>query len=724
METSTTPNANYFRELASGAKTLEELADINRRFQEWELSQADDEDAPLTDVERQRLKTEEGQEIGPLPEPANLARRRSCRNDLRLYVQTYFASSCAKGLSPYQEEMVAAFETVVLHGGKKARAVRRSGLKSTLARIATAWAIVYGHRKFPLLIGATDESSTLNRENFLKLLRESPTHTADFPELLPLLAKYANPKKGIRVNGVLQTDVTAKDSRGCIVFPRCVAGADTDHGSDMSEAHVAPYSMNATGVRGLSYSPQGGGSIRPDLLIFDDVQTDQSAHSVTMTNRHEDRVGTTFMGLAALGDVIAAIMVCTVKQDDDLSSRFLDRKQHPDWDGKRFPVLIHEPSDKKHWPVYCEKLREGATPEEGHAAATAYYLEHREEMDAGAVVAWEGDRDDGFVSSLQWAMTKASIEPELFRCELQQQGAKPPGSTIQLDPKQLVRRLSGIARGTVPSQASYLTGFVDSQKEVLYWTVVAWTSNFTGWVVDWGSWPDQGRSYFLKDDLRRKISAEMPGAAWEEAFVHAHNQLDQRLLGTDWPVEHGGTRPIDLLLKDWSEGSQRQLIGPQIMASSFRSRIRPAQGVGIKPGRKAIHLYGDIHRDRTIVDGYWIERRTTQPHHVQVDTNKAKGFLCRRLQTVIGAPSALVFPGDDERDLTMLIEHLTAEIAEVHKINEAEGIMYQAKLGRDNDLFDCVVGNTVAASMLGCALMGEPGKRKEVKTFKLPAMSR
>ena len=55
----------------------------------------------------------------------------------------------------------------------------------------------------------------------------------------------------------------------------------------------------------------------------------------------------------------------------------------------------------------------------------------------------------------------------------------------------------------------------------------------------------------------------------------------------------------------------------------------------------------------------------------------------------------------------MLAEHLTAEKAKEWTVNGIYGIYYEDIPGRDNDYWDCVVGNVVAASMLGCGLTGE-----------------
>lgn len=669
---------------------------------------------PISSEERSRrnaarinAQTMADQEIGPLAAVKDPDRRDRCRLNLKLFCMTYFANACYMGLASYQVEMVNAFQEVILQSGKKCRAVRRGGLKSTLARIASIWAVVYGHRKFVVLVGATDDKSNELRDNFFKQLAASKELQEDFPELAALLSKWRNPKKQLRLDGeVLQC--SAKDERGCILFP-AIAGVES------SEARVAPYSIVATDVSGLAFVDDTGRVIRPDLLIFDDVQTPQSAKSHMLTEARENAVTTTFMGLAGLAMAMAAIMVCTAREVGDLTARFCDREKHPDWDGQRFPVLITEPTEdaQKLWDQYGKLLCEGTgTPNERLKQATSYYREHQSKMDAGARVAWEDDKEPGYLTALQWCMTKKLLQPDYFRCELQQEGAPAVAGVAQLVAESLVKRHSNIARGTVPAAASYLTAYIDSSDHVLWWVVCAWAGDFSGWVVDYGTWPDQGRQQFYKNHLQATLEQKLPGKSWEEAFTHAHNELEAQLLGNDWTAEDSVPRQIDLLLKDWSDGDHKPRIAAQINASKHKAKIRPSKGHAPKPGRKAVHLWGDMRRDRQ-TGTHWVERRTETPKHVQYDTNRWKAFIAQRLKTVVGAASCLLLPGDDDRALTLLAEHLTAERARMITWDGTPGTVFELLPGRDNDWFDCVVGNAVAASMLGCALPGEamPGKK-------------
>lgn len=661
-------------------------------------------------------KTAAAQDIGPLPAVANPQRRERCAADNLLFAETYFRPTFYLPWASYQRSMMDAFQTVILDGGKQCHAVRRGGLKSTCARVSTLWAVANGHRTFPVLVGATDDKANEHRENFFALLASSPTLIEDYPELLPLVLKWRQPKRQFRLGGWLLL-VQAKDMRGRIVF------ADVP-GAASCEAHIAPYSIGATDVSGLSFVRRDGVTMRPDLLVFDDVQTPQSAKSPLMTDEREDAITKTFLGLAGLGEKIAAISVATVREHDDLTERFLDRRRHPDWHGRKYPSLLTLPERMDLWNANASLLGAGATPDEGKRLATEHYIENRAEMDKGAAVAWEHDKLPDEVSALQSLMTIRALDPEFFRCEIQQEGFVPPNTSgVKIDAQTLLGRLSQVPRGVVPDQAAYLTAFVDSSDQVLWWMVCAWAPDFSGWIVDYGTWPEQGRPTFYKSDLAARISERLRGASWEEAFVYAHNELERRLLLADWPTLAGKSRSVDLLIKDWSDGGQKPRIESQVMASPNRTRIRPSKGFAPKPGRKPVHLWGDGKRDRHNGQ-YWVERRSESPAHVQFDANQWKSHVARRLLTTVGAPSSLLLPGDDAQANRLLVEHITAETPKSLVYDGAAGVTWEAIPGRDNDWWDCLVGNAVAASMVGCGLAGEATAKKKPEPFRMPGARR
>ena len=80
----------------------------------------------------------------------------------------------------------------------------------------------------------------------------------------------------------------------------------------------------------------------------------------------------------------------------------------------------------------------------------------------------------------------------------------------------------------------------------------------------------------------------------------------------------------------------------------------------------------------------------------------------------------MLLPGVDEHDHYLLSEHFTAEQSKPIVYDGSAGVTWEARPGRDNDWFDTLVGNCVAASMLGVCVPGTEVKQKERRTFVMP----
>jgi len=60
-----------------------------------------------------------------------------------------------------------------------------------------------------------------------------------------------------------------------------------------------------------------------------------------------------------------------------------------------------------------------------------------------------------------------------------------------LAPDDVAARFNGRRRGEAPLAASTVTMFIDVHDKVLFYSVVAWQENFTGFIIDYGTFPDR-----------------------------------------------------------------------------------------------------------------------------------------------------------------------------------------------------------------------------------------
>ena len=78
----------------------------------------------------------------------------------------------------------------------------------------------------------------------------------------------------------------------------------------------------------------------------------------------------------------------------------------------------------------------------------------------------------------------------------------------------------------MPIGATRLTMFIDVQANLLFFVVAAWEEDFTGYVVDYGTFPDQKRPYFTLRDARSTLSLVTKASGLEGTLYAGLDRLD------------------------------------------------------------------------------------------------------------------------------------------------------------------------------------------------------
>ena len=115
----------------------------------------------------------------------------------------------------------------------------------------------------------------------------------------------------------------------------------------------------------------------------------------------------------------------------------------------------------------------------------------------GAVVAWTERYNYDELSAVQHAMNLKLQDEAAFFAEYQNEPL--PEEVIDeelMTAEQIAAKFNRMRRNTVPAGCNRLTMFIDIQAKLLFYVIVAWEDDFTGYVVDYGSFPDQKRAYF------------------------------------------------------------------------------------------------------------------------------------------------------------------------------------------------------------------------------------
>lgn len=649
--------------------------------------------------DRQAEQSLAGRDIGPLPEVVNPGRKAACERNFQLFCESYFPETYSLAWSPDHLKVIEKIETAVLRGGLFALALPRGSGKTTITESAALWSMLYGHREFVVLIGAT-ESAALELLDSLKTELEVNERLAeDFPEVCYPVAQLegiANRCAGQLYKGE-RTRITWTSNE--IVLP-------TVEGSRASGIIVRVAGITGR-IRGMKFKRSDGRNVRPSLVVIDDPQTSESAGSLEQTRKRVRVLAGDILGLAGPGQKISGIMPCTIIRPGDMADIILNRNTHPDWNGEKTRMVYRFPTNMKLWEEYAEIRAEALRTEGNFQKATEFYLANREAMDAGAEVSWEARFNHDEVSALQHAMNLKFQDEAAFMSEYQNDPL--PDDTAAdslLSVDEICAKINGLARRRVPLKCDRLTMFVDVQKALLFYVVIAWAEDFTGAVIDYGSWPDQHRHEYSLADANPSIQTLFPKAGFEGALYAALSALTDECLGREWEREDGAVLKIERALVDANWGQSTDVVYQFCRQSSHAGVILPSHGRYVGASSKPMTEYRKQQGDRLGFN--WMIPNVAGKRairHVIYDTNYWKSFIHARLAVPVGDKGSLTLYGRIPGAHQLFAEHLTAEYRV--KTQGRGRTVDEWKLkpqSHDNHFLDCVAGCAVCGSMLGASL--------------------
>lgn len=644
--------------------------------------------------------------------PKDPDRRERCRTSFLAFATEYFPEAFRLKFSDDHLRVIAKIEAAVLRGELLAVAMPRGSGKTTLCEVACIWALVYGHRDFVVLIGAEQQSSHEMLNAIRVELEGNDILDEDFSEITgPIRAL-----EGItqRANGQLYLgERTAihwtADQLSLPMIPSLAWFGDKPPPGAGGIVRVA----GITGrVRGQKAKLPDGRTVRPSLVLVDDPQTDESARSPSQCAMREAVLAGAVLGLAGPGKKIAGLCTVTVVRPDDLADRLLDRHRHPEWQGERTRLVYEWPKRMDLWQEYWDLRRDGQRTGDGTGAADAFYLARQAEMDEGAVVAWAARKHDDELSAIQHAMNLRCDRGEAaFQSEYQNDPLPEHTTDIELPTAaELCAKLNGHPPREVPLRAEHLTAFVDVQQGMMWWMVMAWQKDFTGYVIDYGTTPDQGRSYFTLREARDTLQMRYPTESLERQLFLGLERLASEIMPREYRREDGTKMRIERCLIDANWGVSTETVYQFCRATPYALQIMPSHGRYVGAASNPFAEYAKKPGDQIGVN--WRipalgAKRTIR--HAVYDTNWWKSFVLARLKSPLTTPGCVSFSAG--RDHKMLADHLTSEIPVRVAARNRTVDEWQLLPGRDNHWYDCIVGCSVVASMLGCETTGATGAK-------------
>jgi hypothetical protein len=659
--------------------------------------------------DRARRVSAAGRDIGPPPAVVDPARRDGTRADFRAFCELYAAESFPLAWSPDHLTAIAKIEGAVLRGELFAFAMPRGSGKTTLCEWASIWALLHGHRQFIVIVGSDQAIAEQMLDSIKSHLEQNDLLAEDFPEATyPIRAL-----EGINARARGQT-IDGEPTK--IEWTADQITLATVPGGKSSGAAVRVAGITGR-IRGLRHTRPDGKTIRPDLVLIDDPQTDESAASPSQCATREKTLAGAILGLAGPGKEISGLCTVTVIRTDDLADRLLDRQRHPSWQGERTKLVYEWPDNEDLWGQYAELRREGQRDGTGVGAADEFYRQNQAAMDAGSRVAWPERKAAGDLSAIQHAWNLRIDRGEsAFNAEFQNAPLADDITTDKLDKRQLPLRSTNIARGVVPHGHTKLTAFVDVQERLLYWMVCSWSESFGGQVVAYGSHPDQGASFYEAGSARKTLAAATPGASFEAALRAGLDETARLLLSREWQREDGVPMRISQILVDSNWGQSTAVVRNFCRSTPFAAQILPSRGKGV--GASGTPMGPRKNRgDRGGLN--WLVGKTAEGVQIEAtyDTNFWKTFVSARLRLGLGDPEAIMFHAGSHE---MLIEHLVAEFP-VRVEARGRSVDEWKSLARENHFWDCLVGSAVAASITGLEPAASEGGFRKRKKVSIPA---
>ena len=663
---------------------------------------------------RQAEQSLAGRDIGDLPAVVNPERKKECERNFQLFCESYFPETYSLEWSPDHLKVIEKIETAVLRGGLFALAMPRGSGKSTLAETAAIWSMVYGHREFVTLIGATESAALEMLDSIKTELEVNENLAADFPEVcypIEQLEGIANRCAGQLYHGERTRIIWTSNE---IVLPTI---------KDSKASGIIVRVAGITGrVRGMKYKRADGRSVRPSLVIIDDPQTSESAGSLEQTRKRVRVLAGDILGLAGPGQKISGIMPCTIIRPGDMADIILNRNTHPDWNGERTKMVYKFPKNMKLWEEYADIRSEALRTDGNFDAATEFYKAHRAEMDEGAEVSWEARFNHDEISALQHAMNLKLQDETAFQAEYQNDPL--PEDTEDdglLSVDEIAGKVNGLAHNRVPLTCDKLTMFIDVQKALLFYVVIAWDDNFSGAVIDYGAWPDQHRRQFSLADASPTIQTTFPKAGFEGALYAALDALTKDYLGREWEREDGAVLKIEKALIDANWGQSTDIIYQFCRQSVHAGVLLPSHGRYVGASSKPMTEYRKQPGDRLGLN--WMMPNVAGKRairHVIYDSNYWKSFIHARLAVQLGDKGSLSLYGRIPGIHQLFAEHLTAEYRVKTQGRGRWVDEWKLKPERsDNHWLDCTAGCAVCASMLGATLpelgAARPASKAKIK---------
>lgn len=618
----------------------------------------------------------------------DMKRRRKGKRYPQFFLRTYFPHIFYMPFCDNQKHNIKELVIKIKYGGMKAIAAERGGGKTSIMEGLVVYGLLYGFIHWNMWIESNLDMAKDSLED-IKLLFEHPEEAfaADFPEYCTPIAELQGQSMRAKSMTFAGKRMDWKWGTERVILPT-IAAEDTPNNTPALGGMIKVSGAEKP-IRGLKR-----GALRPDFVAVNDIETEETAKSATMTENIRKNLINAVLGLAGPGQKFGIGILCTIIRRGCLADVFTDRELYPMWVGERMKLLISEPVNRQMWEKYMHiRKTEQRAGDPNCRKAERFYRKNRKAMNLGAEVANRRrfisspgeDKKPIEISAIQHVFNIISDRGmEYFLCECQNQPPDEITSVSEIRPHIIADKVNGSPRGVLPEWTERVTMFIDVHDAKLYWAAFAWRKGFIGYGFDYGVDP-------VHSPIVGSVTKKERQKQTELAIIEA---LKLRKSLAVW-----GERTVDLGLVD----AGYKDVAVYAAIRSFTGGIwRPAKGGSGRTGS-----YKTPKKSKTVRGigsgfhhSYIAEKRIWLIIH---DPNKWKlrvqdGFVIDGPDE----PGSLSLFGDDPIEHRAFAEQIVAEAYNTEKMK------YEIVKGyRHNHWLDCTAGCCLAAEILGIKLISD-----------------
>ena len=149
---------------------------------------------------------------------------------------------------------------------------------------------------------------------------------------------------------------------------------------------------------------------------------------------------------------------------------------------------------------------------------------------------------------------------------------------FNLNVENLLQKTNGVKRLAVPEYCEKLTTFIDVQNNVLFFMSVAWELTGRGHVIDYGTFPDQRRIHFSKQQIEKTLQKRFRTDNLNEA-IYQGSALSRNYYSRENTSDStGAVMSMDRVAIDARSGFHTRTVRRFCRESNYVGRIHPTFG--------------------------------------------------------------------------------------------------------------------------------------------------